>query len=303
MTSPSCTGLAPGIEIGHGNLGVGNAQSEADRISLARQTSSVLVRCIRKCRSQIAHSGRLSRGNIAGRPQESALATHTTFYRQTEASMSYLRPNSHRSLLPFLSIAITLAPHARPESGARGRDGVHRRKRERDIAEEGWQASRRDRPARRVCGTDMPRRRPRRVWSTPHRASNALLPSMVLRATDAAGNDLAGVTVTLDGVALPTGLNGRAVPADPGTHTLRFEAAGRPPVDKTVLLAEGEKDRRVSVVIGEASAAAPHRATVQAAVRRGARRRHWLSSRAASGSWGSASGQGLAPSRCRMLRP
>ena len=79
---------------------------------------------------------------------------------------------------------------------------------------------------------------------------NAALPTMVVRATDAAGNDLSGVNVTLDGA--PLVLNGRAVPADPGNHMLRFDVVGKPSVEKTVLLTEGEKDRRITVVVSDA---------------------------------------------------
>jgi len=86
---------------------------------------------------------------------------------------------------------------------------------------------------------------------------NAILPSLVLHATDAAGNDLPGVTVSLDGVALPDGLNGRPVQVDPGNHALHFELTGKPSVDKTVLVAEGERDRRVTVVMGEPAGAGP----------------------------------------------
>jgi hypothetical protein len=87
-------------------------------------------------------------------------------------------------------------------------------------------------------------------------ALNAAMPTLVLAATDPAGNDLVGVTVTLDGAPLPDALGGRAVPVDPGSHTLHFEAAGKPPVDKTIVAREGEKDRRVAVVIGASANAA-----------------------------------------------
>jgi hypothetical protein len=78
----------------------------------------------------------------------------------------------------------------------------------------------------------------------------AALPSLVLRATDGAGNDLVAVSVKLDGVLLVTSLDGRAVPVDPGRHVLTFEAAGKPSVEKTILLAEGEKARQVMAVMG-----------------------------------------------------
>ncbi len=79
---------------------------------------------------------------------------------------------------------------------------------------------------------------------------NADMPTIVLGATDGAGNDLSAVTVTVDGAPLVTAINGRAVAIDPGNHTLRFEAPGLPPVDRTVMVREGEKDRHVSAVMG-----------------------------------------------------
>jgi hypothetical protein len=79
---------------------------------------------------------------------------------------------------------------------------------------------------------------------------NAALPTLVLGATDAAGNDLSAVTVTLDGAPFATRLDGRALPLDPGDHALHFEAPGCVPVDKTIVAREGEKERRVSVVLG-----------------------------------------------------
>jgi hypothetical protein len=83
---------------------------------------------------------------------------------------------------------------------------------------------------------------------------NAALPTIVLGATDAAGNDVSAVTVTVDGAPFATALDGRALPIDPGNHTLHFQAAGRAPIDKTIVAREGEKARRVSVVLGAAGA-------------------------------------------------
>ncbi len=83
---------------------------------------------------------------------------------------------------------------------------------------------------------------------------NAALPTVVLGATDAAGNDLSAVTVTLDGAPFASALDGRALPIDPGNHTLHFQAAGKAPVDKTIVAREGEKARRVSVVLAVAAA-------------------------------------------------
>jgi hypothetical protein len=76
------------------------------------------------------------------------------------------------------------------------------------------------------------------------------MPTVVLAATDAAGNDMLAVTVTVDGAPFAKTLDGPALSIDPGSHTLRFIAAGRAPVEKTIVAREGEKARRVSVVIG-----------------------------------------------------
>jgi len=76
------------------------------------------------------------------------------------------------------------------------------------------------------------------------------MPTLVLAATDGSGNDLRDVKVTMDGVPLLTTLDGRPVSIDPGQHAFHFETAGQPPVDKTLVLREGEKDRREVVMIG-----------------------------------------------------
>ena len=77
------------------------------------------------------------------------------------------------------------------------------------------------------------------------------LPSVVVAASDAAGKDLVEVHVTVDGEPLTDLLDGKAAPLDPGEHRFRFEATGLPAKDETIVLAEGEKTRRVHVVLGE----------------------------------------------------
>ncbi len=76
------------------------------------------------------------------------------------------------------------------------------------------------------------------------------LPTLILGAKDGAGNDLTAATVTLDGTAVPGALDGRALDLDPGEHTFRFEIPGQPPLEKKLVLREGEKDRRETVVLG-----------------------------------------------------
>jgi hypothetical protein len=80
---------------------------------------------------------------------------------------------------------------------------------------------------------------------------NAAQPTILVAATDGAGNDLAAVTVTIDGQPFLTKLDGLPVAIDPGNHVLHFEAEGNPPLDRAVVIQEGEKDRRIAVVLGE----------------------------------------------------
>jgi hypothetical protein len=76
------------------------------------------------------------------------------------------------------------------------------------------------------------------------------LPTLILAAKDGASNDLYAVRVSVDGVPIASTLDGLPIVLDPGEHTFTFEAAGQPPVDKRLVLREGEKDRREVVLIG-----------------------------------------------------
>jgi hypothetical protein len=103
-----------------------------------------------------------------------------------------------------------------------------------------------------ACGADIKATCTQRVAEI-----NDLLPSIILLAKDGAGNDLPGVTVTVDGVGPARPLDGQAMALDPGPHAFRFEAPGQAPVDKQFVLAEKQKDRREVVAIGAPAAAAP----------------------------------------------
>jgi len=71
--------------------------------------------------------------------------------------------------------------------------------------------------------------------------------TIVVNAKDEKGNDLADVTVSVDGTALTTKLDGKPLTVDPGEHTLRFEASGFVPVDEHVVIHAAEKNRTVNV--------------------------------------------------------
>ncbi|MGH7438132.1 MAG: hypothetical protein ACRENE_20810 [Polyangiaceae bacterium] len=86
------------------------------------------------------------------------------------------------------------------------------------------------------------------------------IPTVVLVAKDAAGKDLGAVRVTMDGHVIAESLGGTALAMDPGEHHFAFEAAGFPLLEKTLVLAPGDKDRREFVVfngVQPAGAAAP----------------------------------------------
>jgi hypothetical protein len=83
---------------------------------------------------------------------------------------------------------------------------------------------------------------------------DAAVPSVVFAAQDGSGNDLTAVVVTMDGQVLADTLDGKAVEVDPGEHAFRFETPGQPPVEKHLVILEGEKDRRERIVIGAAPA-------------------------------------------------
>jgi len=86
---------------------------------------------------------------------------------------------------------------------------------------------------------------------------SAAMPTLILAAKDGAGNDLFDVTVTMDGLPLAQKLDGSPLSLDPGEHAFHFEVTGQPPLDKQLVLREGEKDRRESVVIGPPPPVAP----------------------------------------------
>ncbi len=92
---------------------------------------------------------------------------------------------------------------------------------------------------------------------------NAALPTVVFEAKDAAGNDLPNVRAAMDGQPLADRLDGSALTVDPGEHKFEFVAPDNTVVEKTIILHEGEKDRRERVVFG--SQAGPQTAAVATA--------------------------------------
>ncbi len=74
-------------------------------------------------------------------------------------------------------------------------------------------------------------------------------PNVILDVKDRAGSDLAQATVAMDGLPFLDHLDGKAVDVDPGPHTFVVVVSGHAPVTTSVLVHEGDKARRVAVVI------------------------------------------------------
>jgi hypothetical protein len=85
----------------------------------------------------------------------------------------------------------------------------------------------------------------------------AALPSVVVAAKDAQGQDVVSVKVTLDGEPFTDKVDGKAIAVNPGVHTFHFEMEGAPPVDDKVVIREGEKNRALLVSFKTPTAAPP----------------------------------------------
>jgi hypothetical protein len=77
----------------------------------------------------------------------------------------------------------------------------------------------------------------------------AATPTLVFEAKDAAGHDLSVVHVTMDGQPLLEKLDGTAIAVDPGEHTFVFEAAALKRTEDTVVVREGDTNRRLRIVL------------------------------------------------------
>jgi hypothetical protein len=74
------------------------------------------------------------------------------------------------------------------------------------------------------------------------------IPTLIFAARDAAGGDLGAVRITMDGELLAERIEGVAIAVDPGDHAFTFETPGQPSITRTLLIVQGEKDRRETIV-------------------------------------------------------
>lgn len=82
---------------------------------------------------------------------------------------------------------------------------------------------------------------------------DAMLPTMLVTARDAAGQESADVAVRVDGELVLPRLSGMPTPIDPGEHTFRFAWPDGRVREQRLLVTAGEKNRRVAVDYPEAT--------------------------------------------------
>jgi hypothetical protein len=115
-----------------------------------------------------------------------------------------------------------------------------------------------------VCARDVCPRSMQKACVDQAAEATALLPTVVLSATDASNSGVVDAKVSIDGVVVTTVLDGKAIPVDPGLHTFRFEKAGVAPVERRVAIKEGQKGQSVEAQLASPRPAAPAVASVAA---------------------------------------
>jgi hypothetical protein len=79
----------------------------------------------------------------------------------------------------------------------------------------------------------------------------SVMPTLVFAVKDAAGEDVVGVHVTIDGAPVAVDVSGAPMAMDPGVHGFTFVAEGARPVVKTFVVREGEHDRLERIVFAD----------------------------------------------------
>jgi hypothetical protein len=78
---------------------------------------------------------------------------------------------------------------------------------------------------------------------------DALMPSLVVRAVDAAGTDVLGIRLLVDGKPQELRFEGEELQLDPGLHSVRVEHQRMVPIEQVVVVRESEQHRIVSVTL------------------------------------------------------
>jgi hypothetical protein len=73
------------------------------------------------------------------------------------------------------------------------------------------------------------------------------IPSLTFKATDEDGKDITDAKIFVDGKELASSVQSRALPIDPGEHTVRIERSDGKSLEEKVVVRPGEKDRLVAL--------------------------------------------------------
>ena len=76
-------------------------------------------------------------------------------------------------------------------------------------------------------------------------------PSVVIAVVRDDGTDVLGARVFIDGASTPA--DGRGVELDPGEHKVRVDRAGEPSFERRFAVREGDRSRRVAIVLPSAA--------------------------------------------------
>jgi hypothetical protein len=85
---------------------------------------------------------------------------------------------------------------------------------------------------------------------------DAIIPTVVLDPRTPAGALRADTRVKVDGASLNEKIDGKPVALEPGAHTFVFEADGAAPVERALVLKEGERNKKITVTLAPASPSA-----------------------------------------------
>jgi hypothetical protein len=108
--------------------------------------------------------------------------------------------------------------------------------------------------AEAICPAELREECGRRVAEV-----NVAIPTIVFVVKDAAGVEMSAVKIRMDGQPWVDRLDGTAIAVDPGEHSFTFEVEGGARTEKRLVVHEGERDRRETVVVGPRVAPGPPR--------------------------------------------
>jgi hypothetical protein len=77
----------------------------------------------------------------------------------------------------------------------------------------------------------------------------AAIPTIVVSGTDASGRDISTAVVSIDGEEVARRLDGKPIAVDPGEHRITIMLADGQKQERTVVVGQSEKDRRVALVL------------------------------------------------------